>query len=436
MEQWFTHLMQSMKRSFAMRPRAVVAGLLVATALLGAVCGGDDVTTTTTTATAPSTSATASTTPSTSGSATTSTSSRPATSAAAAPEPAWRYPGADWERVDPAAAGFDPEALDRLASTAEAADSACTVVTRNGAVVDERYWDGATPDTTRQAWSVTKSVTSALVGIAQDHGHLSIADPAAAFIPEWLDTPAAAVSIENLLSNDSGRHWDMTTDYKEMAATAADKTAFAIGLAQDAAPGTVWAYNNSAVQTLSAVLESATGQAVNEYAEEMLFAPIGMDHTSMATDRAGNTTTFAGMESTCLDLARFGYLMLRDGSWNGEQIVSAEYSRTSTRQSSTDLNAAYGYLWWTNQQGPIVSPTIAASATEGPTIANGELLPGAPADIFWAIGFQQQMVAVIPSEGIVAVRMGAKPPDGVAFAQAEFTQAVLDAVVGADGTGS
>jgi CubicO group peptidase (beta-lactamase class C family) len=418
--------------------RAPLAAVLAAAVVLAA-CGGDDASTTTTTVTATASSTTMAATTTSIGSSTsapsttappTSTTAAASTSpGTAAPGSSPRYPGADWERVDPASAGLDPAGLDRLAAMSEAAGSTCTVVVRDGVVVDERYWQGATADTTRQAFSVTKSVTSLLVGIAQGQGDLSIDDAAADYIPEWVGTPSADVTIRNLLSNDSGRHWDVSTDYREMAIAAPDKTAFAIGLGQDAPPGTVWAYNNSAVQTLSAVLQAATGQTPKDYAQQTIFDPIGMAHTTMGTDRAGNTTTFAGMESTCLDLARLGYLMLQGGNWEGQQIVPADYAAQATGQSSTDLNAAYGFLWWLNQEGPIVSPLIATNATEGPTVTDSQLLPGAPSDIFWALGFQQQMVAVIPSEAIVAVRMGPKPPDGVSFAQAEFTQGVLDAVV-------
>src|SRR5690606_13953386 len=112
-------------------------------------------------------------------------------------------------------------------------------------------------------------------------------------------------------SNVSGRHWDPATDYVAMAIEADDKTAFAAGLGQDEPPGRTWAYNNAAVQTLSAVLESATGQRADDYAAAVLFEPIGMRNSRMISDAAGNPLTFMGLETTCLDLARFGYLMLR-----------------------------------------------------------------------------------------------------------------------------
>jgi CubicO group peptidase (beta-lactamase class C family) len=340
------------------------------------------------------------------------------------------YPGDEWATVDPATAGFDPAALGRLDEAAAAAGSTCLVVTRDGAVVDERYWQGSTADTPREAFSVTKSLTSTLVGIAQDADRLELDDPAADYLPEWRGTTSEAVTVENLVRNDSGRHWDLATDYRDMAIGASDKTAFALALGQDAPPGDVWAYNNSAIQTLSAVLETATGEDPIDYARTHLFEPLGMADSTLTTDAAGNALTFMGLRTTCLDLARFGYLMLRDGVWDGEQVVSSDYVEQATGRSSTELNAAYGLLWWLNREGTIATPALATTGIDDWSGATrGQLVPGAPDDAFWALGFRNQIVAVIPSEGIVAVRMGAAPPPGAPFTQAELTVGVLDAVV-------
>ena len=304
------------------------------------------------------------------------------------------YPGDEWATVDPATAGFDPAALGRLDEAAAAAGSTCLVVTRDGAVVNERYWQGSTADTPREAFSVTKSVTSTLVGIAQDEGRLELDHPAADYLPEWRGTASEAVTVENLVRNDSGRHWDLATDYRDMAIGASDKTAFALALGQDAPPGDVWAYNNSAIQTLSAVLETATGEDPIDYARTHLFEPLGMADSTLTTDAAGNALTFMGLRTTCLDLARFGYLMLRDGVWDGEQVVSSDYVEQATGRSSTELNAAYGLLWWLNREGTIATPALATTGIDdGSGARRGQLVPGAPDDAFWALGFRNQIVA-------------------------------------------
>jgi CubicO group peptidase (beta-lactamase class C family) len=138
--------------------------------------------------------------------------------------------------------------------------------------------------------------------------------------------------------------------------------------------------------------------------------------------------TFMGLQTTCLDLARFGYLLLRDGAWEEEQVVSADYVEQATGTSSTPLAANYGLLFWLNQEGPIVAPRVATEADAGGSRADGQMVPGAPDDVFWALGFNNQIVLVVPSEGIVAVRMGPAPPADAAFTQANLTTGVLEAL--------
>lgn len=313
-------------------------------------------------------------------------------------------PGEDWQQVDAEQAGLDPAVLDELAVAAEAAGSTCLVVTRDGELVEEWYWNGGTPDGPREAYSVSKSVTSALVGIASDDGDLSVEDPASETIAEWVGTPSESVTIEHLLSNDSGRHHDLATDYVEMAMRSPDKTAFSIGLGQDAPPGTTWAYNNAAIQTLDRVISTSTGQDAADFAAERLFGPLGMADSSIRRDAAGNSLTFMGVQSTCRDLARFGTLMLRGGRWGDEQIVSEEWVEASTGSSSQDMNAAYGWLWWLNRPGPVLG---AVQASGGVGVEPREqLVPGAPDDMFFALGFGGQTIAVDPGSRTVVTRMG------------------------------
>ena len=136
-------------------------------------------------------------------------------------------PLGSWEAVDAESAGFDQAALDALAAEAERAGSTCTAIVRDGRLVDERTFGGVPADQPREVFSVTKSVTSVLVGIAADQGLLSIDDPVSTYVPEWAGTPSETVTVRNLLSNDSGRHWDSSTDYVQMAVGAEDKSAFA-----------------------------------------------------------------------------------------------------------------------------------------------------------------------------------------------------------------
>jgi CubicO group peptidase (beta-lactamase class C family) len=308
--------------------------------------------------------------------------------------------------------GFDVPTLDALAAEAERFGSTCFLVARQGKVVLARYWNGGGPETPQEVFSVTKSVTSTLVGLAQADGDLSVDDPAATYIEAWRGTPSQGVTVRNLLSGTSGRFWSDESDYQELI-EASDRTAYAVGLDQQDDPGTVWVYNNAAVQTLDAVLRSATGTDPASFAEERLFAPLGMDHTRLTDDDSGHSTNvFFGMQSTCPDLARFGTLFAQDGDWDGRQVVPRAWVHEATAQPSQPLNPSYGLLWWLNTDGP------------------DQLAPTARPELFAAQGLGGQVVLVDPRSDTVVVRLGGPEDQGsegyqIADAARVITQAMV-----------
>lgn len=338
------------------------------------------------------------------------------------------YPAGAWERVDPEDEGFDPDALEAVAEHAGDAGSTCLVVTRRGRIVGEWYWQGTDTADTQEVFSVTKSITSTLVGIAVDDGDLALDTPAAEHIDEWQGTPSEEVTVENLLSNDSGREWSLALDYVQMPREA-DRTQFAIDLGQQYPPGEAWSYNNAAIQTLGRVLEGATGEEPHAYAEERLFAPTGMDATEMTRDPSGGTNMFFGLRSSCEDLARFGYLFLRDGEWDGTEVLSPEWVEAATGAPSQEHNAAYGFLWWLNHEGPIVGATQAVTPEAEPTEQVGQAIPGAPEDLFTAQGLGGQIVMVDPGSEVVAVRLAVgdgERPFGTTDLATVVTEALVD----------
>jgi CubicO group peptidase (beta-lactamase class C family) len=339
-------------------------------------------------------------------------------------------PSVPWQKVAPAAVGLDAARLAQIAAQARNGKSNCLVVVRDGKLAGEWYFRGTGPNTAQNVFSVTKSLASTLVGIAQDDGDVRISDRASRWIPEWLGTKSEGVTLRDLLSMDSGREWSTLTDYLRLLA-APDRTAFAIGLGQDAAPGTVWAYNNSAVQTLERVLEVATGAAVASYAAQRVFWPLGMAHTTMGRDAAGRTQLFEGMRSTCRDLARLGVLMLDRGRWGDKQIVSASWVAQATGRPSTKLNAAYGYLWWLNRKGVIPSVTAATSVQAVKGAPAGQLVPGAPAAMYWALGLGNQLIQIDPASRTVVVRLGTASPLSLppTFGPAAASEVVRKAVI-------
>lgn len=306
---------------------------------------------------------------------------------------AWPVP--EWTEADPDAMGIDPVVLDQVAAIAEDGGSQCLVVSRDGQIVGEWYWRGTDEASEREAFSVTKSITSTLVGIAQDQGLLDIDQRASDFITEWVGTPSEGITIRNLLTNDSGRFQSAESDYVQMAARENDKTAYAIGLEQEHEIGTFWVYNNAAIQVLEEVLERATGTPMQTYAQTHLFEPLGME-SQIATDPAGNALAFMGAQMSCRDMARFGLLFLRGGEWAGEQIVSSEWVEQAT-QPSTDLNTGYGYLWW----------LVGGDSDEAVDTAPGQgTVPGGDNTAYAALGLGGQAIAVIPEHDLVVTRLG------------------------------
>jgi CubicO group peptidase (beta-lactamase class C family) len=314
------------------------------------------------------------------------------------------YPEPDWVPEPPEQHGLDPVGLEAAAALAEEAGSGCLLITRHGVIVGEWYWDGWAQGTQTPVFSVTKSITSALVGIAADEELLAIDDWASDYVDEWAGTESEELTIRNLLSNDSGRYWEFVSDYVTLTASS-NKTQFAIDLDQQHLPGDWWEYNNSAIQTLERVLSTSTGEDVGDYARTKLFDPIGMK-SSFAHDPDGNAVMYADVMASCRDLARFGYLFLRGGQWaEGLQVISGDWVSEST-SPSTPHNDAYGYLWWLNNEGHWIRPS-APLREEG----DGPLLPDAPLGAYSARGLGSQIIGIDPATEIVFTRLAEVPLD-------------------------
>jgi CubicO group peptidase (beta-lactamase class C family) len=313
------------------------------------------------------------------------------------PDPVAQVPGAAWSTAAPENHDLDPLRLDNTVRYVEGLDSNCLVVVKDGYLMGSWYWNDTTPTTEQEVFSVTKSLTGTLVGIAQDRGLLDIDEPASTYIEEWRGTASEAVTTRHLLSMDSGLRWDTQTDLLGLL-TADDKRAFAIGLSQEHPPGMQWTYSSASAELVGEVLERATGETVEDFARANLFTPLGMRSTMMS-DSAGNTMTSMGWQASCLDVARFGYLALHQGAWGADQLVSREWFNAATG-SSQELMTPHGYLWWHNDDGRRM-------ARSGDVVDDGTYSwPDSPADTFSAEGTANQLLIVVPSEALIVVRLG------------------------------
>lgn len=316
------------------------------------------------------------------------------------------YPGAQWVQSTPEEQGMDSTLLEEAASYAEGNDSHCMVVVRHGAIVGEWYWQGNTPVSLVKSWSVGKSYASAVVGVAIDRGDIgSVDEPAANYIPQWQGTSKEAVLIRHLLSMASGLEFKLVADNLGMV-MAKDMSGLALDNPLVNTPGVLWEYNNHTVQVIEPVLRNATGEPPDHYADMHLWEPIGMTAT-WAKDKTGHPAMYMNVKASCRDHARFGYLFLKQGCWDGQQVLSEAWVEEST-SSSTTMNKGYGYWWWLNGELPTLD---SVSFEEKPNV----LHPFAPHDAFCAVGLGSQMIEVIPSLDMVVVRLGPAPHehDGV-----------------------
>lgn len=310
-----------------------------------------------------------------------------------------------------------------LDTLVDAHQSVTTKVFVGGTLVHQNLSAGV--DRPWRIYSITKSVVSMLVGIAEGDGLLTLDDRVAQYVPEWRGSDSAEVTIRQLLSMTSGRETSEVLD-DEMTSIADDKTAFAVSLGQAAVPGSTWHYDNLAAQVLEPVLTAVTGDLIG-FAHDRLFSPVGMGSVDWQRDAVGNPLTYAGITATADQLGVLGQLVIDHGRFDGRQIVPESFLAASTSPSS-ELNASYGYLWWTNATGERDGDHVAVGAAPVPNPQTGCIAPAVPGDTVWGLGWGSQMAAIVPSRKMVAIRFGRRPRYPETFTLEAFTAAALEGV--------
>jgi CubicO group peptidase (beta-lactamase class C family) len=276
----------------------------------------------------------------------------------------------------------DPEGRER--------NTRAVVVVKDGQLIAERYGDGFDADTPLLGWSMAKSVANAIVGRLVAAGQLALDDDQ--LLDAWAADERADITVEHLLQMTDGLAFDEVydpgTDATQMLFVPRDTGAFAAAKPLEAPPGTRWSYSSGTTNILCDVAHQASGLGP-ELAHELVFAPLGMTSAVMEPDASGGLVCSSFLYATARDWARFGQWFLQDGEWDGEQLLPDGWVERSTIPVPLETENPYGAQWWLN---------------EGP---DGELrMPAVPADAFWASGNEGQQVVVVPSEGLVVVRLG------------------------------
>ena len=275
------------------------------------------------------------------------------------------WPSASWRTAEPAQVGLDGDRLNALAarlSSNAIPGIHSLIVVRHGYVAFERYFNGSSATQVHTMQSVSKSVTSLVTGIAIAEGKLSTGTKVFDLLPQYDslirgDERKRAITVGHLLQMKSGINYYESpyegSPHQRLNASGGDWAAIALGEPMNAAPGALWQYNSGGVIALARVVQTATGERFYDYARQRLFTPLGVTTQYWIVSRFDSLPhTGGGLNMRAIDLARIGYLVLRNGKWNGTQIVPESWILESTRlhtQHTFSLGgygSDYGLLWW------------------------------------------------------------------------------------------
>ena len=294
-----------------------------------------------------------------------------------------------WDTISYLNLNWCQNKIDSLYSFLETNNTKSFILLKNGKIVLEQYFNGHS-DTSNWYWaSAGKTITSFLVGMAQEEGYLEITDTTSNYLGNgWTSC--------NLIQEKKITIWNQLT----MTTGLDDSDSFDCTndtcLEYLSDPGTRWAYHNAPYTLLRPVIESATGQGINLYNYQKLLNPIGMNGIFLYS---GYNNIF---NSTTRSMARFGLLILNNGNWDGNQIMSDTNYFNQMLNTSQMLNKSYGYLWWLNGKSSSMIPG-------NQFVFNSDITPNAPDDLVSALGKNGQIINVVPSENLVWIRMGEAP---------------------------
>ena len=267
-----------------------------------------------------------------------------------------------WKIMNPESAGLDTSEVNDLMDfvKSEGSNTQAAILIRGSSIIAEYYADKSDKDSIVTSWSVAKSFTSTLIGIAIDEGYInSIEDPITDYLPEWKGQDQDKILLKHLLSMRSGME-DHGFVYvvNDMVSHSLDRDPIR-------PPGTAFRYSNEDSMLLGEIVQNATGISFQEYADKKLFNLIDVDETWW-TDQEGSTISYASIDMTPREFAKFGLMIAQEGSWQGQQIVSPDWVKLAT--SKYDDLMSYGFQWWTSETKDIDYPFFSAKGLDGQLI--------------------------------------------------------------------
>ena len=260
-----------------------------------------------------------------------------------------------WETDNPENHHMSAEVINDLNRQFEKTEITSSIIVKDGRIVNEYYQDGYGEESTFPVHSCSKSITSAIFGIAWDEGLITDLDePIADYFPALNESDSAwkqEITIRHLLTHTSGLRSTEDRWYEWRAASNWQADVLDGPMASE--PGTEFDYSTGNTHLLSAILQKAANETLYDYGKAHLFDRIGMESVRCGTDAQGVSNGGNGFILTARDMARFGLLYLNRGKWEDEQIISEDWidQSTTTQVERYGGSADYGYQWWVRTFG-------------------------------------------------------------------------------------
>ncbi len=318
----------------------------------------------------------------------------------------------EWLTSTPEEQGMDSAFLAKMLETIDQQNYGinAVVVIRNGIkVLDANIYPFRAGEQ-HVIYSCTKSVVSALIGIAIEQGYIKGLDqPVLEIFPDHhfsnLDVDKESLTIEDLLTMSTGLdcqdsylyRWDGLNEMWKSD----DWVQYVLDLPMIAPPGEKFEYCNGASFLLSAIIQETTGMTAHEFAKQHLFAPLSIANVEWETNSQGYNLGYTGLYMLPQDMAKFGQLYFQEGEWDDQQIVPAEWVATSTsKHISGTLQPGYGYQWWVTTYGAIM-----------------------------ALGYQGQYIVVVPELDLVVVFVSELPDQDFYVPEELLTNYIIPAAI-------
>mgnify|MGYP001129262313 CR=1 FL=1 len=293
-----------------------------------------------------------------------------------------------WDTLSPQRFGWCDNRIDSLYKLLDDGNSKGFILLKEGKIVLEKYFNGHTVDSTWYWASAGKSMTTFMVGLAQEQGKLKITDSTSKYLGTgWTNETSVQegkITVLNQLTMTSGLN-DLFGDCTTPNC-----------LVYKADPDARWAYHNAPYTLLDQVVENATGQSYNTYFQQQITLKTGITGLWF---RSGFNNVLG---SNTRSMARYGLLIQNNGIWDGDTIMHDRAFFNKMVATSQSINKSYGYLWWLNGKSSYMLPG-------SQTVFNGSIVPNAPNDMFAGIGKNGQYCCIIPSQNMVVIRMGESP---------------------------